>query len=51
MTGCFPLNGYHMQLGITYNKTRNENQVLSSLLESGVDGLIVEPHQKRLAKP
>ena len=24
--------GYHMQLGITYNKTRNENQVLSSLL-------------------
>ena len=45
------LNGYHMQLGITYNKTRNENQVLSSLLESGVDGLIVEPTKSALPNP
>ena len=43
--------GYHMQLGITYNKTRNENQVLSSLLESGVDGLIVEPTKSALPNP
>lgn len=45
------LNGYHMQLGITYNKTRNENQVLSSLLERGVDGLIVEPTKSALPNP
>lgn len=44
-------SGYHMQLGITYNKTRNENQVLSSLLESGVDGLIVEPTKSALPNP
>lgn len=44
-------NGYNIKLGITYNKTSNETSVLSSMLEGGVDGLIIEPTKSTLPNP
>lgn len=41
-------NGYSMQLSITYNKVENEMQILQSMLEKGVDGLIIEPTKSGL---
>ncbi len=36
-------NGYRMNLGITYNQPDQEQLLLSSMIENGVDGLLVEP--------
>ena len=44
-------NGYQMNLGITYNKTHNEQAVLSSMLQSGVDGFLIEPTKSALPNP
>lgn len=44
-------NGYHMNLGITYNKTNNESTVLSSMINSGVDGFIIEPTKSAFPSP
>ncbi|MBC8609689.1 GntR family transcriptional regulator [Massilimaliae timonensis] len=44
-------SGYHMRLGITYNRVKNEADVLSSLLESPVAGIIVEPTKSALPNP
>jgi GntR family transcriptional regulator, arabinose operon transcriptional repressor len=35
-------NGYTLTLGITYNKPLNEEKNLKNMMESGVDGLIIE---------
>lgn len=43
--------GYQMQLGITYNRVQNEGNVLASMLESPVDGLIVEPTKSAFPNP
>lgn len=43
--------GYHMNLGITYNKTANENTLLSSMLASGVDGFLIEPTKSAFPTP
>lgn len=45
------VNGYNMKLGITYNKSKNEANVLESMLESGVDGFIIEPTKSALPNP
>jgi len=44
-------NGYSMQIAFTHNKVQNEKRALSSMLEKGVDGLIVEPTQSGLPNP
>ena len=44
-------NDYSMQLAFTHNKVQNENRVLRSMLEKGVDGMIVEPTQSGLPNP
>ncbi|MGI5958644.1 MAG: GntR family transcriptional regulator [Massiliimalia sp.] len=44
-------NGYQMNLGITYNKTLNEQTVLSSMLSNGVDGFIIEPTKSAFPNP
>ena len=44
-------NGYSMQIAFTHNKVENERQVLASMLEKGVDGLIVEPTKSGLPSP
>lgn len=44
-------NGYSMQLAFTHNKVENERHVLASMLEKGVDGLIVEPTKSGLPSP
>lgn len=41
-------NGYIMQLSITYNKIENEMKILSSMLNNGVDGIIIEPTKSGL---
>ena len=43
--------GYHMNLGITYNQTSNENTLLSSMLASGVDGFLIEPTKSAFPNP
>ena len=44
-------HGYRMNLGITYNKTRNEYKVLTHMLESGVDGFLIEPSKSAFPTP
>ena len=44
-------HNYSMQLAITYNKVQNESRVLRSMLEKGIDGMIVEPTQSGLPNP
>ncbi|MBE6822747.1 MAG: GntR family transcriptional regulator [Ruminococcaceae bacterium] len=44
-------NGYSMQLAFTHNKVQNESRALHSMLEKGIDGLIVEPTQSGLPNP
>ncbi len=44
-------NNYSMQLAFTHNKVQNENRVLRSMLEKGVDGIIIEPTQSGLPNP
>nr|WP_319487465.1 GntR family transcriptional regulator [uncultured Caproiciproducens sp.] len=44
-------HGYSMQLTFTHNKVQNEKKVLCSMLEKGVDGMIVEPTQSGLPNP
>jgi GntR family transcriptional regulator of arabinose operon len=41
-------NGYHMQIGITYNKFINERRILSAMLENPLDGIIAEPAKSAL---
>lgn len=44
-------HNYSMQLAFTHNKVQNESRVLRSMLEKGVDGMIVEPTQSGLPNP
>ena len=44
-------NGYSMQLAFTHNKVENERNVVASMLEKGVDGMIVEPTKSGLPSP
>lgn len=44
-------NGYSMQLTFTHNKVQNENRALRSMLEKGIDGMIIEPTQSGLPNP
>lgn len=46
--GVLTENGYSMQLAITYNKAENERSILESILEKGIDGLIIEPTKSGL---
>lgn len=41
-------HGYTLSLGITYNKPSNEEQSLRQILQSGVDGLIIESAKSAL---
>lgn len=43
--------GYHMNLGITYNQTSNENTLLASMLSGGVDGFLIEPTKSAFPNP
>lgn len=43
--------GYQMQLGITYNRIKNEGNVLSSMLSGQVDGFIIEPTKSAFPNP
>ncbi|NMB42922.1 MAG: substrate-binding domain-containing protein [Clostridiales bacterium] len=40
--GVLTEKGYTLSLGITYNNSLNEEQCLLQILESGVDGIIIE---------
>lgn len=44
-------NNYSIQLAFTHNKVQNESRVLRSMLEKGVDGMIIEPTQSGLPNP
>ncbi len=44
-------NGYSMQLSFTHNKVQNESRALRSMLEKGIDGMIIEPTQSGLPNP
>ncbi len=43
INGCLSDAGYTMNLHITYNKRCNEEKILRIILESQLDGLIIEP--------
>lgn len=43
--------GYSIQLAFTNNTVQKENHVLHTMLEKGVDGLIVEPAKSGLPNP
>lgn len=43
--------GYHITLGVTHNRVENESRLLNSMMESGVDGLIVEGTKTALPNP
>ncbi len=43
--------GYHITLGVTHNRVENESRLLRSMLETGVDGLIVEGTKSALPNP
>jgi GntR family transcriptional regulator, arabinose operon transcriptional repressor len=49
--GVLTEKGYSMQLAFTHNKVENESRVISSMLEKGVDGLIIEPTKSGLPNP
>jgi len=44
-------NGYTMTLGMTNNLFQDERRVLKSIVESGVDGLIIETTKSALPNP
>ncbi|HHX61469.1 MAG TPA: GntR family transcriptional regulator [Epulopiscium sp.] len=44
-------NGYSISLGLTRNRVENERNLLNSLLEKGIDGLIVEGTKSALPNP
>lgn len=44
-------NGYRLTLGVTKNRVETERQILQSMLENGVDGLIVEGTKTALPNP
>lgn len=44
-------NGYTMQLTFTHNKIENERRALQTMLDSDVDGIIVEPTKSGLPNP
>lgn len=44
-------NGYALTLGITYNKVENERKALRQILETDVDGLIIEGTKSALPNP
>lgn len=43
--------GYRLTLGVTKNRVETEHQLLQSMLENGVDGLIVEGTKTALPNP
>lgn len=43
--------GYQIQFGITYNRIKNEGNVLSSMLSGDVDGFIIEPTKSAFPNP
>lgn len=43
--------GYSMQLAITHNQVAEETQALGSMIQSGVQGIIVEPSKSALPNP
>ncbi len=43
--------GYHLHLGVTKNRVETERQLLQSMMENGVDGLIVEGTKTALPNP
>lgn len=44
-------NNYTMQIAFTHNRVENETRALRTMLEKGVDGLIVEPTKSGLPNP
>lgn len=44
-------NGYHINLGFTYNKVEKEAQCLKSFMEKDIDGLIIESNKSALPNP
>lgn len=44
-------NGYSMTLGVTRNRVETEHQLLLSLMNKGVDGIIVEGNRSALPNP
>ena len=44
-------HGYRLTLGVTKNRVETERQILQSMLENGVDGLIVEGTKTALPNP
>ena len=44
-------NGYSMTLGVTRNRVETEHQLLMSLMNKGVDGIIVEGNRSALPNP
>ena len=44
-------NGYSMTLGVTRNRVETEHQLLRSLMNKGVDGIIVEGNRSALPNP
>lgn len=43
--------GYTMQMAFTHNRVENERHALRSILDQGVDGIIVEPTKSALPNP
>jgi len=44
-------NGYSMTLGVTKNRVETEHQLLLSLMNKGVDGIIIEGNRSALPNP
>lgn len=44
-------SGYKMQMALTYNRLENERKALRSMIDSGVDGMIIEPTKSALPTP
>ncbi|NLK75340.1 MAG: substrate-binding domain-containing protein [Clostridiales bacterium] len=51
MERVFMKEGYTLSLGITYNKPSNEEKCLQQMLQSGVDGFIIEATKSALPNP
>lgn len=49
--GVLSGSGYTMQLTFTHNKIENERRALQTMLDSDVDGIIVEPTKSGLPNP
>jgi len=49
--GILTSNGYSMTLGVTRNRVETEHQLLMSLINKGVDGIIIEGNRSALPNP